>query len=159
MAKNNNFKKLLASFVAGCSIATISITAFAASTQTGTIGSYSCNGYNYMNFNTISTAKNSYGEKYASGMTCVMNKDNKSLPAGYAGAYSRLYASDGTLVDASSSWMYNPANSGGIGAEEAKYYPSSNNESFYSQGSTKAWNGSSYYTYSTYATPCLNDYS
>jgi len=152
-------KLFISSVIISSALSGISYSVNASSFQYGSYGYYTCNGYSYKNRNSISTGVDISNTKYASGMTYVeINESSRNIPAGYAGVYTRVYNSNSALVADSGNWNYTSSGTAGLGIS-ARLNNAKANDSYYCQGSTRAWNGTSYYTYSTFATPSLNDFS
>ncbi|WP_153005154.1 hypothetical protein [Ferroacidibacillus organovorans] len=105
------------------------------------------NGYYYQNQATVVTP--STGGVYAG--TWVQNQNSGNVPAGYMGAFSRLYTSNGVQVE-NSSWNYNSTAAYEIGQNTPFDYT---NGTYYSVGATAAYNGNGYTTYQTYQSPDL----
>jgi hypothetical protein len=104
-------------------------------------------GYDYKNRNTIVTSSGSpYG---AWAYTEVCNQHSGNIPAGYMGAYARLYDEAGTLK-AQRGWYYNDGPAWGISVVTLPYYV---HGTYYSKGLTRAYNGSGYSTYATFRSP------
>ena len=76
-----------------------------------------------------------------------------SVPAGYVGAYPRLYSDDGDLVLSATDWYYNDSTSVGIDCGADVYEEQG---SYYCYGLTKAYNGNGYTQQTTYRSPSIN---
>jgi hypothetical protein len=112
-------------------------------------GWYSVNGVDYLTKNYIQT--NTTGTpNYAAAWTFVDKSGNSSIPTGWAGAQARLFDEHGTLLDISG-WSYN-TNSNGVEAL-AYVFDLPVGGSYYSEGLTRAWHGSGYWTFSSFRTP------
>ena len=95
--------------------------------------------------------------KYATGGTVIGSVGGVTVPAGYMGSRARLYSESGALAYYSD-WRY--SSSGTITMYNTKTARNfSGSPAFYSQGQIKVWMGTDYYTYGTYKTPNLNDYT
>ena len=114
------------------------------------------NGYSYTAQNTIDTGlEGSSSYKYARAYTNI--NANTNVPGGFMGVYARLFDSAGNAVSITD-WYYNPSNRSGI-SNSAELLYLSGTPAYRSQGYVKVWNGTDYWTYNTFATPYLNDYT
>jgi len=149
-------KLFVASLLAGCCVALTAIAVSARSSSDGAYGYYT-DGISYYNYNNISTGKNNYNEKYASGMTYVYSEPAKVIPDGYAGVCPVLYDCNGNIAK-QGTWFYSGKNDTGIGSS-VMLTVTDETKAYYAKGSTRAWNGEKYNQYSTFATVCLSDYT
>jgi len=107
---------------------------------------YNVYGYSYYMQNTVECAY------WAEAETLMHTLYYATVPAGYIGVKARLYDDDGVLVN-EASWFYNStpasgvANFAHVNGEEGEWY--------YADGITRAWNGSSYWTYGGVPSPEL----
>lgn len=148
-------KKIISVFLIMILLVSSSLTiAFADSNTYSSNGYYSANNIDYHNFNRIRTGYNSNG-RFAQGRTYASTDDNSNLTAGWAGANARIFNESGALIS-QSGYIYNTQNTYYVMAEIAEWNATG---ARYCQGTTKAWNGESYWTFSSFATPCLNDYT
>lgn len=70
---------------------------------------------------------------------------------------SRLLDSSGNVVS-EKDWYYNPSDFSGI-SSLSEYMYFSGTPAFCSHGYVKVWNGNGYWTYNTFESPYLNDYT
>lgn len=108
---------------------------------------YNVNGYSYKMRNYVGC-----GESVLSNVEihCLSGV----APAGYVGVQARLFTDDGVLV-AYTNWHYNSSPVTSYSALTFLIFGVSG-EAYYSDGITKAWNGTGYWTYGGVPTPCLN---
>jgi hypothetical protein len=104
-------------------------------------------GYSYKMRNKIST-----GVTYVSAYVEILCTTTLYCPAGYMGAKARLFSEGGALV-IESSWYYNNEVCAGIGLNTIT--TGVHDESYYSDGITRAWNGTGYWTYGGVPSPSL----
>lgn len=141
-------KKVFRSAVAMCAAALLIVAganmanAASASGTVSYFGPYG--GYNYKDYSTIYTGTS------AQALTNIKKDGNGDVPSGYMGIRSRLFKSDGTLCKSSTVWY-----GGGSGLEDGTVPPSCGVGSYYSDGWTYAWTGSSYYEHNTKRSPNL----
>lgn len=156
----NNVKSSIKSFICGTLIGILSIGPAASANAQSSVNSASFTvshaGYSYRVYNSIITGSDSNG-KYATAATIIGSVGGVSVPAGYMGSKPKLYDADGYVVDYGE-WRYNSSNT------ISMYNPKtlrgfSGSPAVYSQGQIKVWMGTDYYTYGTYKTPNLNDYT
>lgn len=81
--------------------------------------------------------------------TIVKNDAERNLPPGWLGVYPRAYYSNGSLVKAGS-WSYTSSSASGT---DNGVYVDDYTGYLYSQGRTALWNGTSYTTSTTTASP------
>ena len=156
--EKNNLSLSLKSLLCGALISSfcwvMPLSASAQSSTSGIKSAMSALGYNYTAYNTVLTGKTG-STKYARAYTDVDAEQN--LPGGYMGARPMLYDSSGNVA-ASGTWSYSSANTSGISRGKS-YEGFSGTPSYYSQGYARIWMGTDYWTYGTFASPCLNDYT
>lgn len=156
----NNVKSSIKAFICGTLMGALSMGSVAAvnAQSSANSGSFTVShgGYSYNSYNTIITGSDSQG-KYATGGTVIGSVGGVTVPAGYMGSRARLYSESGSLAYYSD-WRY--SSSGTITMYNTKTARNfSGSPAFYSQGQIKVWMGTDYYTYGTYKTPNLNDYT
>lgn len=106
-------------------------------------------GYSYWNQSYIVTAT---GTDSARVINSVDGSGN--APGGYMGVLARGYnANSGALV-CSYGWQYSPGSTHSM--NYLCTFTGSSSSSYYSRGQTKAWTGTSYNTYATFASPNQN---
>ncbi|MBO5096289.1 MAG: hypothetical protein J6B98_05395 [Bacilli bacterium] len=86
----------------------------------------------------------------------IKSNEYENLPAGYMGAYARLYNSSGSLIS-SSGWTYNNTVCAGISNMTPIYY--TNNGTYYGRGQVKMYNGNGYNLYNSTRSPNLQAYA
>lgn len=115
---------------------------------TGTPRYYTVNGVSYMSGAGVLTNPGKVSAMVEAGPT------NKSAPAGWVGAYAKIYTSGGALK-CSSGWKYNsatlPKNTG-----QMAFCNKNLTGTFYSDGETRAWDGNGYKTYGANRSPNQN---
>lgn len=157
----NIIKKHIKPLFIGLFIGTTLTTAVqAASWATGPNGYYSAYNVDYYSYNTIYTGKYSNSnpaEYYASGDTIVMRDGNSAIPSGYAGIYPRVF-DQYNILQVQGTWSYSPNGVYGFGTSTT-YSTTSRTNAYYSEGLTRAYNGSGYWTYSSFQSPNLNDFT
>jgi len=135
-----------------CSIF-FSTSALAESVNSG-VKSVDVYNYHYEYYSSISSSSGT-----VSGTTTAqVAKDgvvNGSAPAGYMGVYPRLYDSSGTLIK-SGSWGYTPSTSSAIVSTRLD---APDRGTYYSKGQVRFYNGNGYDTYTTNATPNMQQSS
>ena len=105
--------------------------------------------YNYQyQFNSTASAQTGSVWSHAN-IKCTQSVN---VPAGYMGAYARLYNESGTLVKASG-WSYNSSACAGIGIMTPSYYTSSG--TYYGHGQVRMYNGNGYANYNTTKSPYI----
>lgn len=104
--------------------------------------------YSYYNWNAINTTSG----QPAYAWTSVNAYQN--VPAGYMGARAFIFYSNGSLCREDPSWTYNGSSSGGFSVYVTPGCGAG--PIYYSQGETRAWNGYSYDTFSSYPSPNEN---
>lgn len=147
-------------FLCGALISTLSVctvmSVSAAAYTTGAESVMSPPNRTYYAYNTLATGKE-YGQKYARGFTHVYTNDN--MPGGYMGVRPAVYdENDNALMVGS--WTYSPNNISDY-SNVAAVFSISGNPAVYSQGRARVWNTqiNDYWTYATFRTPFLNDYT
>jgi hypothetical protein len=104
--------------------------------------------YAYYNWNAIDTTTG----QPAYAWTAALAYQN--VPAGYVGAKAFMYKSNGSLCRADPSWTYNGGSSGGL---DVYITPGCGaGPVYYSQGQTRAFNGTGYDTFGSYPSPNEN---
>lgn len=93
--------------------------------------------------------------KYARAYTDI--NAEKNLPGGYMGVQPIMYNSSGNAV-ATGTWSYSSSDTSGT-SNMITYTGFSGSPAVYSKGYVKIWNGIDYWTYNTFASPNLNDYT
>lgn len=152
-----SIKTVLTGYLIGAlSIITV-MTASAYSSSSGSNGYYSANGISYYNYNTVSTGLNNYNEKFATAMINVHRNPTANIPAGWAATCPILYNSAGQIVK-QGDWTYSSSGTSGMGTMVMLTF-TSGSPSYYAEGITRAWNGSSYWTFGSFKSPSLNDYT
>lgn len=140
---------LVAVFALSAIMAFGAVTAFAGSAYSSN-GYYSTNGINYYNYSGIHTDHANNHKAHAS-TAAISTSGNVS--AGWIGALPRRYSSGGSTLLCTGTWTYNSGTASGLAATGC----SINNHSIYSSdGQTRAWNGTGYYTYGAFTSPNQN---
>ena len=157
---SRTLSKCLKSFICGALISSFSycpiLSASAASSTKGSKSSMSALGYSYTAQNTIITGREgSDSHKFARGYIDI--SANTNVPGGYMGGKSVIYNSAGTAVSIKD-WEYSSSNISGFSVSTT-YTGFSGTPYVYAKGYAKIWNGTGYWTYDTFATPYLNDYT
>ncbi|MHC1723256.1 MAG: hypothetical protein AB9836_08650 [Aminipila sp.] len=140
--KKNNFKKIIGVATVTMVLALGSISVFATdywgNSETYSAGSYTARHASYMTI-----------DGYAQARTIIKSDSGKSLPPGTMGVKPRAYYSSGSLAKGGS-WSYTDTASSSfdcpVSIKKISGY-------VYSQGQTALWNGKSYTTKSTTASP------
>ncbi len=140
---------LCASSIFSLSVLTVS----AESVSAGRRNYYTVSGIEYENYNIIKTG--SYSGRNNVITTTVVHS-NVPTPAGYVGVKPVLYNSYGNVVE-SGEWTYQQVSGVNHYRDSVSVWDVS--LSYNGCGYTAAWNGSSYYTYSTYQTENLSDFT
>jgi len=158
LKKNDIWKSFLCGASVGCLFWNPVFSVSAQSNANGDTSYMSAYGYSYTAYNTVYTGKYSNdGQKYASAY--LTNESAQSnLPGGYAGVYPILYDDDDNVLASPSDWYYSSSNYPGI-TRGVFYYNIIGQMPVMAKGLARIWNGSSYWTYATFATPFLNDYT
>ena len=141
------FSALILVFIASLAW-TLSSGGASAGTATGAPRYYTVNGISYMSGAAVMTSPGKVSAMVEAGST------NKSIPAGWVGAYAKIYSSSGALK-CSSGWKYNsgslPKNTG-----QVAFCDKNLTGAYYSDGATRAWDGDSYKTYGANRSPSQN---
>ena len=141
-----NYKLLMATFLIACLITTnITLTLFA--DVESPYKSFTVYGYSYKN--QASVMEYSFGLQPRTSIESTSG----SVPAGYIGAYPRLYSDDGVLVLAATDWYYNDNTAVGIDCGADVYEEPG---AYYCYGLTRAYNGNGYTQQTTYRSPSIN---
>lgn len=114
-------------------------------------GYYTVNGVNYKNWAAVNTNPSYNHQAYA---VTLVSPTNKSIPGGWAGAEPRIYK-NGALV-CTAGYTYNSstlAQNGVLNPADCFYNTIA---VWYTQGATRAWNGSGYSSYWTFTSPSQN---
>jgi len=106
------------------------------------------NGFIYKNNSTVSS---DWTPDEVASQTHVNNKNGGEVPTGYMGAQTDLYKTTG-LCSASDVY-YNPLSTVGYGVI---IYANCGSGTYYSKGTTYAYNGNGYNSYNTYQSPNIN---
>jgi len=122
---------------------------------TGATSQVTLNGITYYAENYIFTyqAKSS-GIKYAKAFVSIWRPGNLVIPAGYAGAYPRLFNDSGSLIG-EGPWFYSATGSKLLNECYVQAYASG---ARVSNGIQKAWTGSQYYSYGMFTSPASSLY-
>ncbi|MDI6799996.1 MAG: hypothetical protein QMD53_04935 [Actinomycetota bacterium] len=106
-----------------------------------------------MNINYQNRAKVFTDANYAIAYTDVKTKSGNNVPAGYMGAYVRLYK-NGTLIKESKRWEYTNSSTRSFVVVVLEYGIRGSN--YYSKGISASYNGNGYNTVATYQSPSLS---
>lgn len=126
-----------------------------AGTASGSWGYYGpTGGYTYRNQNTIYT-KSSGSPLGAWAMTYAETSPSGqgNVPTGWIGVLARMYNSSDALIR-SNGYRYNDQPVAGMSTLTSPYTGA--HSAYKSWGLTRAWNGSSYYTYGSFQSPYQN---
>jgi hypothetical protein len=135
--------------IAGILLSTSGV-AFAQGVAQGSNYYYSDNGYPYYNYNIIDTTTGSPAYAWID----VWVDANYNAPAGYMGARAFMFYSNGSLCNEETSWIYNGSATAGF---DTYVTPACGaGPVYYSQGQTRAWNGTGYDTFSSDKSPNEN---
>jgi hypothetical protein len=150
------FRPLMVGALMGILITT-SILVVSATTTTleGPAGYYGpVNGINYFNRNTITANHANVGVTnwvVTARTSVARNGSSTPVPTGEMGVFPRLFRSDGTLVAEASRWFYNLTPAVSLSTNVTRVNLSAGR--YYSQGLTRGWNGSDYWTFASFQTP------
>ena len=112
---------------------------------------------NYYSYNTIYTGLDVNNKKFAMAMHNVSATNVSSLFAGQVGVQPILVYDSGSVAKYGD-WKYNTAGGTGYGSSTTlRGFTSST--AYYSHGLVKAWNGTGYWTFGTFRSPILNDFT
>jgi len=145
------------SFLVGIILSIGVITASAYSSAQGSIGYYSANGIDYRNLNRIETSRSILAINVAKGTVGVSRPGMAVIPAGYAGVCARVYNDKGELKT-TDEWVYSKAGQTELTADKT-YLQGNSPTPCYAEGITRAWNGTDYWTFGSFRTVSLNDYT
>lgn len=144
-----NLKKTISLLFVGIILGVSIMAVFASTTYASGIYSYYGPqlGYSYKNQSTV-TSDTTWG---CFADTIAKTQDWSYVPVGYIGCMARLYNSAGDLKKITD-WDYN--------YEETNIWSASTDwiqisGTYQSDGLTRAWNGTGYYTYDSYPSPYL----
>lgn len=118
-----------------------------AGTAYGSYGYYGPQaGYSYQNFNQIST-----GSGDPQSWIWIQTQSGSSVPSGYMGGVPRLYKGGSLCATGSATYNSGPTSSMGV-----PVFQSCGSGAYYADGSSYAWTGTSYNTYTSYSSPSQN---
>lgn len=151
-----SFKCYICEVLIGCLSAATILSVSAYSYTEGNESVMSPPNRTYYAYNSLSTGKQ-YGQKYARASTHVYTDDN--VPGGYMGVKPALYDSNDNLI-MTKDWYYS-INNVYSHMDSVADYSITGTPAVYSQGRARVWNPSisDYWTYATFRTPYLNDYT